>query len=187
MNIQNLIIFNYPIIFEILSEVENNLNFKIIKLDQKDLNNFEEKNYENFIFLSKSKVIDIKNQYVFEKLPLKLKDLIEQLNIEFLKLNYKDQSNHKIGNYFLDLNSKKFSNKEKSLKLTEKEIATILYLTKFNKPIGIKELQSKVWDHKSILETHTVETHIHRLRKKIKERFDDKNFIISSKEGYSIN
>ena len=111
MNIQNLIIFNYPIIFEILSEVENNLNFKIIKLDQKDLNNFEEKNYENFIFLSKSKVIDIKNQYVFEKLPLKLKDLIEQLNIEFLKLNYKDQSSHKIGNYFLDLNSKKFSNK----------------------------------------------------------------------------
>ena len=71
--------------------------------------------------------------------------------------------------------------------MTEKEIATLLYLSKSEKPIGIKELQSNVWGHKSILETHTVETHIHRLRKKIKEKFNDQNFIISSKEGYSIN
>ena len=50
-----------------------------------------------------------------------------------------------------------------------------------------KELQLNVWAHQSILETHTVETHIHRLRKKIKEIFNDESFIISSKDGYSIN
>ena len=67
------------------------------------------------------------------------------------------------------------------------EINTILYLSKNKKSISIKELQIEVWDHKSLLETHTVETHIHRLRKKIKEKFNDENFINSSKEGYSIN
>ena len=61
------------------------------------------------------------------------------------------------------------------------------YLNKSKKPIKIKELQLNVWDHKSLLETHTVETHIHRLRKKIKEKFNDENFIKSSKEGYFIN
>ena len=70
--------------------------------------------------------------------------------------------------------------------MTEKEIDTIVYLNKSKKPIKIKELQLNVWDHKSILETHTVETHIHRLRKKIKRKICDDKFIISSKEGYSI-
>ena len=73
------------------------------------------------------------------------------------------------------------------LKLTEKEIDTIVYLNKSKKPIKIKELQANVWDHKFMLETHTVETHIHRLRKKIKKKFGDDKFIISSKEGYLVN
>lgn len=187
MNNHNLIIYNFPIMSEILLEVENNLNFKVIKLNQEDLNKFNEKKYENFIFLTKKKVPDINNQYFLEELPLKFTELIEKLNINFLKLQFKNQSDHKVGNYILDLNAKKFFNKDKSLKLTEKEIATILYLSKIDTPISIKELQIKVWDHKSILETHTVETHIHRLRKKIKEKFNDENFIISSKDGYSIN
>jgi len=109
------------------------------------------------------------------------------LNIKFLKINYKDQSNFKVGVYTVDLNSKNFFSKNKNLKLTEKEINTIIYLFKKKKAVSIKELQIEVWDHKSLLETHTVETHIHRLRKKIKEKFDDDNLIISSKEGYSIN
>ena len=187
MNNQSLIIYNFSVIFETLSEIQNYLNFKVINLNKNDLNSFNENEYENCIFLTKKKIQNINNQYILEKFPLKLNDLVEKLNIEFLKLNYKGQSNHKIGNYNLNLNSKKFSNEEKSLKLTEKEIATILYLSKSNKPIGIKELQLKVWDHKSLLETHTVETHIHRLRKKLREKFDENNFIISTKEGYLIN
>ena len=187
MNNQNLIIFNFPAIYETLSEIESKLNFKILNLDKKDLSKFDKKKYQNFIFLTEKKVLDIDNEYILKKLPLKLSDLIKKINIEFLKLNYKDQSNYQIGSYIIDLNSKKISNKHENLKLTEKEIATLLYLSRSKKPIGIKELQSNVWGHKSILETHTVETHIHRLRKKIKEKFNDQNFIISSKEGYSIN
>ena len=187
MNNNNLIIYNFPTLYEVLSELENIFNFNVIKLNKEDLKKFDKKKHDNFIFLTKKKYLDINNQYILETFPLELPKLIEKLNISFLKLQYKDQSNYKIKDYNLNLNSKKFFNKDKSLKLTEKEIATILYLSKTTNPISIKELQLKVWDHKSLLETHTVETHIHRLRKKIKEQFNDENFIISSKEGYFIN
>ena len=63
----------------------------------------------------------------------------------------------------------------------------IIYLLQSKKPIKVNELQEKVWGYKSKLETHTVETHIHRLRKKIKEKFFDENLIISKKNGYEIS
>ena len=72
------------------------------------------------------------------------------------------------------------------LKLTEKEINTITYLSKINNPVSIDELQEKVWRYQSDLETHTVETHIYRLRKKIINTFNDNDFIISKKHGYQI-
>ena len=187
MNHQNLIVYNFPVVYEILSEVENNLNFKIIDFNQEKLNNFKENDFKNFIFLTKENNLNVSNQFILKDLPIKLSELIEKLNIKFLKINYQSQSNHIIQNYNIDLNSKNLSKNDKFLKLTEKEIDTILYLVKNKKPISVKELQNKVWDHKSELETHTVETHIHRLRKKIKEKFNDVNFILSSKEGYFIS
>ena len=72
------------------------------------------------------------------------------------------------------------------LKLTEKEINTIIYISKSNKPVSIDELQEKVWSYQSDIETHTVETHIYRLRKKILSTFRNKEFIISKKDGYQI-
>ena len=72
------------------------------------------------------------------------------------------------------------------LKLTEKEINTITYLSKSSKPVGIDELQEQVWGYQSNIETHTVETHIYRLRKKISNTFNDYEFIISKKNGYQI-
>ena len=187
MENQNLIIFNFATIFKILSEIENDLNFKIIKIDKENLNDFDKKKYSNFIFLTKNQIPKIENQFILNNLPIKLSKLVEKINIEFLKVNYKDQSNYEIGSYQVNLNSRNIINKTSSLKLTEKEIETILYLHKSKKPINIKELQLNVWDHKSTLETHTVETHIHRLRKKIKEKFGDENLILSSKQGYQIN
>ena len=74
-----------------------------------------------------------------------------------------------------------------SLKLTEKECEMIVYLSKSKKPVSVNELQSSVWGYQSQLETHTVETHIYRLRKKITDFFDDKEFIISEKNGYKIS
>ena len=76
--------------------------------------------------------------------------------------------------------------KENKLKLTEKEINSIVYLSKIGKEVKIQELQAKVWGYQSQLETHTVETHIYRLRKKISKTFNDQDFIISKKNGYKI-
>ena len=92
----------------------------------------------------------------------------------------------KVNNYTIDLNSREILNKETRLKLTEKEINTIIYLSKSNKPVSIDELQDKVWSYQSDIETHTVETHIYRLRKKILNTFNDNEFIISKKNGYKI-
>ena len=72
-------------------------------------------------------------------------------------------------------------------KVEEKDINSIIYLLKANKPVKIRELQSNVWGYQSQLETHTVETHIYRLRKKISKVFKDENFILSKDDGYEIN
>ena len=74
----------------------------------------------------------------------------------------------------------------KSLKLTEKETNTITYLSKVKKPVSVNELEEIVWRYQSDIETHTVETHVYRLRKKLKKSFDDQNFIKSDKKGYFI-
>ena len=79
------------------------------------------------------------------------------------------------------------SKNEKFLSLTEKETKIINFLIKSKKAATISNLQTEVWGHKSKLDTHTVETHIYRLRKKILEKFDDEFFITSKKNGYEIN
>ena len=88
--------------------------------------------------------------------------------------------------YIIDLNSREMLAKNIKLKLTEKEINTIIFLSKSNEPVSIDELQEKVWSYQSDIETHTVETHIYRLRKKILNTFKDNEFIISKKNGYQI-
>ena len=111
---------------------------------------------------------------------------MEKINIEFIKIQFNSQSELKVNNYVIDLNSREIILKNKKLKLTEKEINTIIYLSKSNKAVSVDELQEKVWSYQSDLETHTVETHIYRLRKKILSTFKDNEFIISKKNGYQI-
>jgi len=72
------------------------------------------------------------------------------------------------------------------LKLTQKELELIIFLSTKNSPQKAQTLQRDIWKQKSDLETHTVETHIYRLRKKIKDRFNDLNFIFNDKRGYFI-
>ena len=76
--------------------------------------------------------------------------------------------------------------KNYSIDLTEKEVNIIIFLKDSKKPVKISQLQSEVWGHNSKLETHTVETHIYRLRKKLSDTFKDDDFIKSSKLGYII-
>ena len=122
-----------------------------------------------------------------EDYPLQVHKLIEIININFLKNRFNQQSDIDIGFYKLNLNSRKLLNNEKILNLTEKEADIILYLKNSKKPVNINQLQSIVWGYNSKLETHTVETHIYRLRKKINDLFNDDKFIISTKDGYIIN
>ena len=109
------------------------------------------------------------------------------LNIQLIKQKYIDQSKIEINKYNLDLNSREIMKNEKKLKLTEREIDIILYLNENKNPQNIEILQKKVWGYVSDLETHTVETHVYRLRKKIKDIFGDDNFIMSLDSGYKIN
>ena len=125
-------------------------------------------------------------QLILDEMPIDIYKLIEKINIKFLKLQFNSQSEVKVNNYIINLNSREMQINAKKLKLTEKEINTITYLSKSNKPVGVDELQKEVWSYQSDIESHTVETHIYRLRKKILNTFNDNQFILSKKNGYQI-
>tara|TARA_Y100000992_G_scaffold10850_1_gene6651 strand:- start:1909 stop:2469 length:561 start_codon:yes stop_codon:yes gene_type:complete len=185
MNNQNLLVINFQELFNILNELDEFLNFKVINVKKKELSDLNLNDFENYLVLSKDN-LNISNQLIINDFPIKILKLLEKINIEFLKKKFNEQSNFKVGNYTVDVNSRQIILKDNKLKLTEKEVNTILYLSRNIKPTSINELQEKVWGYQSDLETHTVETHIHRLRKKIKEKFKDDELILSDKNGYKI-
>ena len=186
MSIQNLIIYNFKSLYHILEEIGLDLNFNIISVDNENSLNEQVSNLNNYLIISNKKHLNISNQFVLDKIPINIFKLVEKINIEFLKIQFSSQSEVKVNNYIIDLNSREMLINNKKLKLTEKEINTITYLSKLNKPVSIHELQEKVWSYQSDMETHTVETHIYRLRKKILNTFNDNEFIISKKNGYQI-
>ena len=141
---------------------------------------------DNYLVIGNKKYSDISNQFVFDNTPINIFKLIEKINIELLKIQFSSQSEVKVNNYTIDLNSREMLINNTKLKLTEKEINTIIFLSKSSKPVCVDELQEKVWSYQSDIETHTVETHIYRLRKKILNTFNDNEFIISKKNGYKI-
>ena len=128
----------------------------------------------------------------YQKKPFKIEVGPKEVSMESMQHFFWLTSNTKkskitIGSYNLDVNSRKIINNTIELKLTEKEINIIMFLRKHQKSISIKEMQSQVWRYNKDLETHTVETHIHRLKKKFKNVFKDENFIKSFNGGYKIN
>ena len=186
MNNQNLLIYQLPYLYEIMYELEDYLNYKVIESSsQKNLDE-QIKSISNHLILTKKQIPKNKNYMVINEVPIKISKLIEKINIQLLKQKFNDQSEIIINKYKINLNSREIYQDAKKLKLTEKEIQTIIYLSKNIKPTTSDELQSKVWRYQKDLETHTVETHIYRLRKKINEKFNDNNFIKSLKLGYSI-
>ena len=186
MGIQNLIIYKFTSLYHILEELDLDLNFRISFIDNENSLNNEIKKYNNHIIISNEKYRDINNQFVLNNLPINIFKLIEKINIQFLKLQFNSQSSVKVNDYTIDLNSREILINNIKLKLTEKEINTIIYLSKSNQPVTINELQKKVWSYQSDMDTHTVETHIYRLRKKISSTFNDEEFIVSKKNGYQI-
>ena len=192
---QTVHIIDFEILYNIFDEIKDYLEFQI----------FHYKNEENFLntnnlnlsdslilvksnkfFFSNNDKIDRKKIFSISKYPITIDKLVELLNVNLIKQKYNYQSNIDINNYALDLNSRTITKDKESLKLTQKEIDIILFLNDYKKPQKVNILQNKVWGYSLELETHTVETHIYRLRKKIMEKFKDNNFISSTKRGYTI-
>jgi len=203
----NIILVECNPLYQILFEIKNNFLFEMKNFILNDLNNADLTNsiiLSKFIhkdYLLKNKNIEQKKiifllkknenfnkinntQYIFY--PFNIYDLVEKINTELIKQKYNDQSFIKILNYSLDINSRIISNDSGRLKLTEREVDIILFLNDHKKPQKVNILQNQVWKYSSELETHTVETHIYRLRKKIIDKFKDDNFILSDENGYFI-
>ena len=191
---QNVFIINFNSLYEILDEIKENLSFKIIKItNEEDLTNNLDLDKIDFLVISKTENkllfnnnITDKNFLDFNDLPLSLKKLLELINIKLIKLKFNQQSKLVIKGYGLNLNSKLLSKDNLKLKLTEKEIEIILYLNDNKIKHNVADLQKNIWGYATNMETHTVETHIYRLRKKISDLFKDEKFILSHKNGYFI-
>jgi len=191
---QNVFIINFNSLYEILDEIKENLSFKIIKIkNEEDLKNNLDLVTIDFLVISKpdyklllNNNITDKNLFDFNDLPLSLKKLLELINIKLIKLKFNQQSKLVIKGYELNLNSKFLSKDNLKLKLTEKEIEIILYLNNNKMQHDVADLQKNIWGYATNMETHTVETHIYRLRKKISDLFKDEKFIVSDKNGYFI-
>ena len=183
MNSQTLVIYDFKVLYEILTELENHINFSLLNV--KKLTDLNLKKFDNYLIISGKKQ-NIENQILIDQFPIHINKLIELINIKFLKKKYNQQSEIDLGIYKLNLNSRRIFNKKDSINLTEREANIVIFLYNSKKPVKISKLQTEVWGHNSKLETHTVETHIYRLRKKITNIFNDQNFIKSSKSGYII-
>ena len=191
---QNIFIIDFNLLYEILDEIKVNLTFNIFKC--KSIEDFLKdsiSNPNNLLIISKptekfllNKNLNDKNLLYFENLPLSLNKIVELINIQLIKLRFNHQSKINIKQCELNLNSKFFSKGVINLKLTEKEIEIILYLNESKKKHDVLDLQKNIWNYSSEMETHTVETHVYRLRKKISDNFNDENFILSDNNGYFI-
>jgi len=193
---QKLYIINLSNFYDIISELKEHIDYELLKFDNKEIF-FEKYNSksistENSIFVVHEKEYSffIKNinedQIIKFKPPVNIFTFIENLNVKFIQKKYQDQSNVNVKDFFLDINSRELKKGKSSLKLTERETDMILFLNKSKKPVNVETLEKEIWQHSSELETHTVETHIYRLRKKIKAEFGNDDLIKSNKNGYTI-
>ena len=185
---KKLIIFRYKELFNILEEIKENFEFKLEFYENEgELEKLENDNLSDYLVVAKKKLSNLKKQIIIDKFPININDLIQTLNINFLKSKFIEQSEIDLGRYNLDLNSRILNQNEKELELTEKESSILIFLKMSKDPVKIDQLQEKVWGYNSELETHTVETHVYRLRKKINDKFYDNEFIIRDKKGYFLN
>ena len=169
---QSIKIIDFKILHLILDEIKLFLPFTI---------SYHEKNFElNNLKIDKRKVFVVKDS------PVSINELINDLNVMLIKQRYDYQAKIVIKDYILDINSRSISKKNEKLQLTEREIDIILFLKEKKIPQKVNQLQEVVWRYSPNLETHTVETHIYRLRKKMKQTFKDQHFIKTDQEGYSV-
>ena len=193
---QKLYIINLSNFYDVISELKEHIDYELLKFDNKEI--FFDKYKSESISIENSILVVHETDYNFFvkninedqiikfKPPVNIFTFIENLNVKFIQKKYQDQSNVNVKDFFLDINSRELKKGKSSLKLTERETDMILFLNNSNKPINVETLEKEIWQHSSELETHTVETHIYRLRKKIKAEFGNDDLIKSNKNGYTI-
>ena len=154
-------------------------------LEDKNNKNFTDKSSTIKIFASSKK--DLLNNYdAYLELPANLKEINAVVENLAAKSKFNKNSSIEIKNYLLNKNEKKLYKENDFIILTEKEIQLLeLFLDK-KKPISKDNILSFVWNYSSDADTHTVETHIYRLRKKINDKFSDEKFILNNKSGYYL-
>ena len=193
---QKLYIINLSIFYEIISELKEHIDYELLKFENKDI--FFDQYKSKRISIENSILVVSEGEYNFfvkninedqiikYKPPINIFTFIENLNVRFIQKKYQDQSNINVKDFFLDINSRELKKDKISLKLTERETDMILFLNNSREPVNVATLEKEIWQHSSELETHTVETHIYRLRKKIKAKFGNDDLIKSNKDGYTI-
>ena len=206
----NLLIFGTKNFNNSLNEIKEDLGFRFIYFDQ---DNFSDsilstvsaviveneicKNNSILLFINKifNKPILLLDNKNFQNsckhddktvLPVNFIELESKI-INLITVNkFNKNSSIKIKKYILDKNEKKIKNENSFIIITEREVQLIELLFNEKKPMSKKSILKKIWKYAEDADTHTVETHVYRLRKKILDKFLDDDFIINSKSGYSI-
>ena len=169
---------------------KNSSDFDIILFHEEALNNKTDKeivsNSHSLKIYASNKKNSTNNFDAFLQIPSSLKEINAVVESVVAKKTFSKNSSIEIKKYLLNKNEKKLSKNENEIVLTEKEIQLLELFLNNKKPISKDKILSSVWNYSSDTDTHTVETHIYRLRKKINDIFLDENFIINTKDGYSL-
>ena len=136
---------------------------------------------ENFKNLQKDNVLSN-----FLELPVNYQDLEKIIKLAILKFKFLFQSKLEIGKYNLDKNERTLNFGKKSIKLTERELDIIIYLSGKKEGASKQEIMKDVWSHGEEIDSHTYETHLYRLRQKIQSKLNDKKFITVDEGKYFI-
>jgi hypothetical protein len=213
MNNSTISIYGNKIFLDILKEVKIFNKFKFKYYEDIDLLLRDERIFGHLLIVfTNSKVIkQVFNKILIKDFPIILinnlptskkvlsNQFCEQMNMPFsikelekkiiyltAKNEFKKNSLINLNGYIIDKNERKIKKDNIELQLSEKEINFLILFTQSNDPITKNLVLKNVWKYSSMTETHTVETHIHRLRKKILEKFNDNNFIKNNNKGYYI-
>ena len=209
----NILVFASHNFNKSLDEIKRKLSFNLVIYDSK---NYLKQTHQNFHilfidneFLLKQKEVNlinlerfnlpilllidshssIKKNFLFDEqvyLPLNIFDLKKKVNDLLSSFKFNKNSSVNIKNYKIDKNLKIMKKDNVFINLTEKEVDLLILLNEEKKPLNKKVILKKIWQYSIDADTHTVETHIYRLRKKVLEKFGDKAFINILKEGYSL-
>ena len=169
---------------------KNSSDFDVVLFHEDALNDKEDnkiiRNTHNLKVLASSEKKKYQNFDAFLELPSSLREINAVIESVTAKKVFSKNSSIEIKKYLLNKNEKKLSKNENEIILTEKEIQLLELFLNNKKPISKNKILSSVWNYSSDADTHTVETHIYRLRKKINDKFSDDNFIVNTKDGYSL-